>query len=480
MLLTELSPSDVWKFFDEIVRIPRSSGHEEKIRDYLVDFARHRNFDCTVDECGSVIIDVPATDDKKDAPFVILQGHMDMVPVVEDGYTHDFMNEGIDAYIEDGFVKAHHTTLGADNGIAIAMALEIFDDKDLSHGPLRGIFTVEEETTMKGAINLDKKYLNADYLINLDSEENGYLYVNCAGSADINIRFNVQKIEVEDCQALNFELSGFTGGHSGTDIANGNANTIKVLASILDNLSDDFDFFIQSIDGGFVRNSIPSSANVTAAVPKDEIKAFKEAFIQCFNEQKKIYKDTDKNCRLAVKEEKLTKVLSYAQSLDLIHLLRSLPSGIIRMSSRFEGIVETSVNLGTVRSADESINICLLPRSLNKLALYDLIKAVQAQCYLLDNADVEVDNEHEPWESPNKNRLIDVLNQTSVEVTGSEFKITAMHAGVECASFAKANESLQLVSIGPDLFNPHSVAERVSIEGTARIFEIVRRALAIL
>ena len=480
MSLSVIEPKAVWKFFNEIVKIPHYSGYEDKIRDYLVSFAEDRNLKYEVDSFGSVIIDVPASAGKENAPSVILQGHMDMVPVVEDGFKHDFSKEPVDAYVEDGFVKARHTTLGADNGIAIAMALAIFDDATLCHGPLRAIFTVEEETTMKGALNLDAKYLQADYLINLDSEENGYLYVNCAGSADINISFNVNRVEVEDCDSFTFELSHFTGGHSGTDITTGNANAIKVLASVLDNLSDDYDFFIQDIDGGFVRNSIPAKAKVTVSVPKCDSAEFSNAFTQCFNEQKSLYADTDKNSELTIAKAECKEALSYTQSLDLIHLLRSLPSGVARMSPRYRGTVETSVNLGTVRCTKESISICMLPRSLNKNALNDMIKTVLAQCFLLDNVDAEVGNEHEPWSSPDCNRLIDVLNDSSVEVTGKPFTITALHAGVECASFARANPSLQLVSIGPDLFNPHSIAERVSIEGTAEIYEIVRRSLAIL
>lgn len=328
MSLSVIEPKAVWKFFNEIVKIPHYSGYEDKIRDYLVSFAEDRNLKYEVDSFGSVIIDVPASAGKENAPSVILQGHMDMVPVVEDGFKHDFSKEPVDAYVEDGFVKARHTTLGADNGIAIAMALAIFDDRTLSHGPLRAIFTVEEETTMKGALNLDAKYLQADYLINLDSEENGYLYVNCAGSADINISFNVNRVEVEDCDSFTFELSHFTGGHSGTDITSGNANAIKVLASVLDNLSDDYDFFIQDIDGGFVRNSIPAKAKVTVSVPKCDSAEFSNAFKQCFNEQKSLYADTDKNAELTIAKAECKEALSYTQSLDLIHLLRSLPSGV--------------------------------------------------------------------------------------------------------------------------------------------------------
>ena len=185
--ITNLEPKAVWSYFNKLTNIPRPSGHEENVAKFICDFAKEHGFDYTVDEVGSVIIEVPATLDKKDAPLVILQGHMDMVPVVEDGFTHDFLKDPIDAYIDGDFVKAHHTTLGADNGIAIALTLAMLEDKSLSHGPIRAIFTVEEETSMKGAFNLDKKYLQGDYRINLDSEDNGFLFVNCAGSYDVSL-----------------------------------------------------------------------------------------------------------------------------------------------------------------------------------------------------------------------------------------------------------------------------------------------------
>ncbi|MGN1280769.1 MAG: beta-Ala-His dipeptidase [Succinivibrio sp.] len=478
--IIELEPKAVWTYFNEITKIPHPSAHEQKLAEYLCAFATEHGHKAVTDECGNVIIDVAATSDKKDSPLVILQGHMDMVPVAQDGYSHDFVTQAVKPYVDGQFVKADRTTLGADNGIAIAICMAIMTDENLSHGPLRMIFTVEEETCMRGAASLSSEYLQGDYLINLDSEDNGYLFVNCAGSYDVNIRFNTALITPENTQGLKITLSQLSGGHSGADIHLGHANALKVLASMLSSLSDDFDFFLQSYTGGIVRNAIPAKAQCTVAVPENDIDGFISAFKQCFNAQKQIYALTDPSMEIHFEKADVSKTLGYAQSLDFIHFIQSLPSGIIRMSKQFEGVVETSINLGVATTSNECISLSMLARSLNSTALSDMIGNVKALCYLLDNVEVEEGNRHEPWASPSSNRLIDVLNESYQAVTGDRFKITALHAGVECANFAKANSNLQLISIGPTILNPHSPMERVDIKGVEDIYLTLSRALAML
>ncbi len=476
--LTDLEPKAVWKHFKELNKIPRPSSHEQKAAQYIVDFANKHGFKVETDAVGNVIVDVPASEDKKDAPTVILQGHMDMVPVAAEGYDFDFLKDPIQSYVDGEFVKAKNTTLGADNGIAISMALAMFEDKNLSHGPLRAIFTVEEETTMKGAGNLDAKYLDATYLINLDSEENGFLYVNCAGSQDVDIRFNVSKIIPEATKALTIKLSHFTGGHSGADIAVGCANAIKVMANIIDDLSDEYDLFIQDFTGGTVRNSIPAKASVTIAIPDEETDEIKQSIMKIFEQHKALYAMTDPNMQIQISDDKVGKALGYAQTQDLIHLLRALPSGIIRMSKEFSPVVETSINLSMVKTSENEILIEMMPRSLSDTGLATIVEDVRSTCYLLDNVEVETKNLHHCWSSPSHNRLIDVLNECYKEVTGKEFTITAMHAGVECAQFALLNKELQLISVGPTILNPHSPQERVDIKGVEQMYITVCRALA--
>ena len=479
--IKDLEPKAVWNYFYDLTQIPRPSCHEKKVAEYIVNFAKSHNLSYEVDAVGNVIIDVPATPDKKDSPRVILQGHMDMVPVSAEGYEFNFEKDPVTAYIDGGYVKADRTTLGADNGIAIAMTLAMFADNSLSHGPLRAIFTVEEETSMKGAMNLDAKYLvDASYLINLDSEENGYLYVNCAGSWDIDIGFDCNLVNTEQSSAIKLSLLHFAGGHSGTDIKEGCANAIQVMASILDSLSDDYDFFIQDISGGTVRNSIPAKAAVTIALPDSLKDSFVKDFEKQFAKQKEHYRITDPDMAFKIEEAKTAKVIGYAQTQDLIHLLRALPSGIIRMSKQFTDVVETSINLSMVKMKGDRVTIYMMPRSLEAEGLNQIAQSVKACCYLLDNVEVETSNLHHPWSSPSQNRLIDVLQTCYKEVSGHEFKISAMHAGVECAKFAQLNQQLQLISIGPTILNPHSPQERVDINGTKQMYLTVSRALAML
>ena len=480
--ISNLEPKSLWNIFEEITNIPRPSDHEEKIADFIINFAKTHNLKWEQDAIGNVIVDIEATEDKKHSPCVILQGHMDMVAVVENGYEHDFLNAPIEAYVDNEKIRAKHTTLGADNGIAIAMMLSLVKEQNLSHGPLRFIFTVCEETSMKGALNLDKKYLQGDYLINLDSEDNGYLFVACAGSADINIKFNYEAVKTENTKAITFNLTGFKGGHSGADIHLGRANAIKLLAAILNNLSDNFDFFIQDIQGGTVRNSIPAKASVTVAVDVNQFDEFKNAFKQQFDKQRKIYEDTDPALDYTTASATVTEALATSQTLDLIHLLQALPDGVAKISPIYEGnIIQTSINTGVVTTEKNCVNICLLPRSLSNLELEEMINKVVALCDLVEeDLEVEVSNQHQAWCSPKENKLIDVLTKTYKQETSQELKITALHAGVECAQFAALTPQLQLVSIGPTIEHPHSIEESLDIKGTKEIYSTLVRALAML
>ena len=476
--IASIKPQQVWSHFSKLLQIPHPSGHEEQIAQYLYDFAQKRNLDATIDEAGNVIIHVNATLGREHSPKVILQSHMDMVPVKNDDVLHDFLKDPIDAYIDGEFVKARGTTLGADDCIGVATILALIDDKDLEHGPLTAIFTVEEETTMKGAFGLKKEYLEGDYLINLDSEENSLLYIGCAGSCDVKLNFKFDKVKVENCQGLSISLNKFEGGHSGADINLGHANAIGVLALILEDLSSDFDFFIQNFEGGIVRNAIPSKAQVILNVPSDKALAFKEAANNAYKRIISTYERKETHAAIKISECEVSESLCYAQSLDLINLLLSLPHGVVRMSDIDTSIVETSVNLGTVKTLDEDIEICLMPRSLKETGLDEIITKIEACAQLLDNVDIELENRHACWLSQDKNSLIDSMQSSCAQLGLKPLKVTLMHAGLETASFAKTAPKLQLVSLGATILNPHSPKERVHIAGVGDVYEIVRHTLA--
>lgn len=478
--LKALEPQSLWQHFDHLLSIPHSSGHEEKVAQWLLNFAKEHNFEAHQDEAGNVIMNVPATPGREDRPLLILQSHMDMVAVAAPDVSHDFTKDPITVYEQDGFIRARGTTLGADDGIGIVTALTIFEDRSLEHGPLKGIFTVEEETTMKGALGLSAEDLKGDFLLNLDSEDNGFLFVSCAGSCDADIEYSFERVETEDCEALTVGLTGFSGGHSGSDINKGHGNAILNMAHILSAVSDDCDFFLVDYRGGQARNSIPSECFATVCIPCGTRDKFEESFNSALEQVKNVYHRTDAAISVSFAQAQTKPALSYADTLGFIHMLAALPNGPVRMWDIDPAIVETSCNTGVVSTDETAVRVKLMPRSLSEVALSLFLDKLTSLVSLLDNVDLQISNRHPCWSSPEDNELIRALNDGYHQVTGNDFKITAIHAGLECAQYTVANPQLQQASIGATVRNPHSPMERVDIQGVKDVYETVRRAVTAL
>ena len=495
MELTELAPQAVFTHFNNLCAIPHPSGHERGIAKYLVNFAQQNGLECELEECGNVIIKKKASAGRENSPVVIMQGHIDMVPVARDGFDHDFTkdpirprimtseSEGVNQKLleicEGPYICATETTLGADDGLGVSLILAILEDKELSHGPLTAIFTVEEESSMKGAIELDSEYLEGDYLLNLDSEDHGELFVGCAGSINANVTFVPELVKVVDCTPIVLNLTGLTGGHSGADIHLNRGNAIDIMCGILAEVSDSIDFFIQKFNGGEIRNSIPSSAYVELAIPNGTINEFKDAARAAMVRYQDIYTDTDPNMQLILGSCSLNNTaLSYTSTQNLISLLRALPNGVLRMSSEYTNVVESSCNLSTVRTKNEAIIIGLLPRSLKDHGLDDVIDKIDSICSLLDNVEVGFSGRSFGWTSPVQNRLIDILKAEYEKQCQLQVKITSIHAGLETGYFAKANPKLQMISLGPTVRNPHSPDESCSIKHTEQIYSILKATLS--
>ena len=478
--LKSLEPQSLWQHFDQLLSIPHSSGHEEKVAKWLLDFAREHNFEAHQDKAGNVIMNVPATPGRENRPLLILQSHMDMVAVAAPNISHDFTTDPISVYEQDGFIRAKGTTLGADDGIGIATTLSIFEDRSLEHGPLKEIFTVEEETTMKGALSLSSEDLKGDFLLNLDSEDNGYLFVSCAGSCDADIDYDFERVTVEDCEALEISLTGFSGGHSGSDINKGHGNAILNMAHILSAVSDDCDFFLTDYRGGQARNSIPTECFATVCIPYGTSDKFKESFTTALEQVKNVYSRTDAAISVCFAKAQVKPALSYADTLGFIHMLAALPNGPSRMWDTDPDIVQTSCNTGVVCTTDTAIRVKLMPRSLSETALSLFLNTLTSLVSLLDNVQLQISNRHPCWSSPEDNALIRALNAGYRQVTGNDFKITAIHAGLECAQYTVANPQLQQASIGATVSNPHSPMERVDIQGVRDVYETVRRAIVAL
>ena len=480
--LRTLKPQQVFAYFADLCAIPRISGHEQAVGAYLMDFARKEGLEARQDAAGSVIIDKPASPVREHSPRVILQGHQDMVPAKRPESTHDFLTDPIIPVIKDGRIYADGTSLGADNGIGIAMALAVLSDKTLEHGPLRAIFTVQEETTMAGAENIDPKELDADYLINIDSEEDGYAYIMSAGSMDMEVSFKAEQVESPDADsaAVELRLVGLAGGHSGTDIHLGRANAIVMLATMLLSQSTEFDFYLQQAQGGTVRNAIPNNAAFTVAAAKDDLHDFKQALLIEFEKFRRLYQDTDPKMRLEIREAAPAARFSFTDTLELLTLIEQLPHGPVRRFPLDPKIVETSCNLGLIKAENGEAVISLMARSLHEFSLDLMADKAASLCFLSDKTDFSSPRREGCWESSADNALINNLRNSYEAVTGRKMQITALHAGLETAAFAAKNPKLQLVSFGPTVDHPHSYAENCDIAAVEAAWETLRRTLAAL
>lgn len=495
MEIKDLNPQAVFSHFQALCSIPHPSGHEQGIARYLISFAQQHGLDVELEDIGNVIITKKASQGREDRPTVILQAHMDMVPVARAGTNFDFEKTPITPIIKTAddetasprllelcqgdYVCADNTTLGADDGIGIALILAILEDDTLPHGPITAIFTVEEESSMKGAINLDPSYLEGDYLINLDSEDFGQLFVGCAGSINANITYVPELVKVVDCEPITVTLSGLVGGHSGADINLNRGNAIDILSGILAEVADSNDFFIQKFHGGEIRNSIPNTAYVELAVPRNTLNDIKLSISAALLRYQELYADTDPDMHIVLGTCSLQDTaLSYTSSQNLISFLRALPNGVLRMSLDFPNVVETSCNLSTVRTSPEGIDISLLPRSLKDHGLDDVIDRIDSICALLDNVEVGFTSRSYGWSSPAHNQIIDLISNLFKQKCQIKPEVTCIHAGLECGYFSKANPKLQMISVGPTVLSPHSADECVSIKHTQIVYEILKEALS--
>lgn len=481
--IRDLEPQQVFAYFADLCAIPRISGHESAVGDYLMDFAAKHGLKAVRDEVGNVIIDKPASQGREDRPLVILQGHQDMVPAVRDDVKHDFLKDPIRPVIRDGKIFADGTTLGADDGLGVSLALALLADDKLEHGPLRAVFTVEEETTMKGAAHLDAKYLQGQYLINLDSDEDGYIFIASAGSQNLNISYFADERENmgDDVTGLNLELIGLSGGHSGSDIHLGRANGIMVLAKMLSAMADRFDFFyVDEIHGGTVRNAIPNQAGCTIAVPNEDFEDFKQELLIEFAKYRLLFEDTDPNMRLELKDAEVEDAFSFEDTINLISFICALPDGPERFFPKAPDVVETSCNVSVVETDKDAdkIELTLLARSLSAFSLDNMASKVDSLCFLCDKTDLQVPRREEPWQSTSDNDLIRALSRNYEAVTGRKMQVTALHAGLETAAFAEKNPELQLASLGPTVSHPHSFAESCDIEAVHTAWVMLRQTLA--
>ncbi len=463
--ILNLQPKAIWKHFYNLTQIPRPSKHEKAAVDYCVQFAKANNLECIVDKVGNVIIRKPATPGMENRKGIILQGHLDMVPQKNSDKQHDFTKDPIEAIIDGEWVTANGTTLGADNGIGVAASLAVLEDKSIVHGPIEALLTIEEETGMAGAFGLDPGVLKGDILMNLDSEDEGELYVGCAGGLDANIEISYNLVLVPSgMQFAKIAVKGLKGGHSGMDISSGRANAIKLLFRFLLSIDKEVGIMISSIDGGSLRNAIPREAFATIAIEKANMSKLESSLKQYLKIYNNEFSAVEPNLEMTIQavNPEVNAIDPKAQA-AIIRSIFGCPNGVIRMSDSMAGLVESSTNLARVYTDNGKLFAqCLLRSSVDsaKEALAQKIASV----FELAGATVRFSGGYPGWK-PNMNSAI---LKTMIEVYKNRFgktpEIKAIHAGLECGILGGVYPNLDMISFGPTIRYPHSPDEKVKID----------------
>lgn len=473
-VLGELEPKKVFYYFEELCGIPHPSYKEKKVSDYLVGFAKERGIEYYQDDLYNVVMIAPATKGYEDEEPVILQGHMDMVCEKEPGHEIDFENDGLDIYIDGDYVTAHGTTLGGDDGIAIAYALAILDSPEIEHPRLEMIFTASEEIGMEGASGVDLSMLKGHKLLNLDSESEGVMTVSCAGGNSSVCRVPAA-YEAGSGAALSVKVGGLKGGHSGVEIDKGRANANRVMGRLLLALDEaGVDYAVAGLSGGAKQNAIPRESQAQLLVPEGNADRARSVLADTMEQVKREYATTDSGLTLSVEEEGGTQaqVLTAASKKAVVMLLNNLPNGIQSMSADIEGLVETSLNMGIVTLDEKEFRAEFAVRSSVESAR-DAVTARIRNLAEYAGGTLEVNGVYPAWEYRKDSVLREDAARIFREMYGKEPKIEAIHAGLECGILAGKIDELDGVSIGPDMCDVHTFEEKLSISSTKRVFEFV-------
>lgn len=469
----------IFKFFEEISAIPRCSGEEKQISDYLADFARKRNLEFMQDRALNIIIKKPAAKGYENVPTVILQGHMDMVCEKNKGTKHDFKKDPIKIRVIDDMIYATDTTLGADNGIALAYCLALLDSKDIPHPALEVIFTTDEESTMSGALNLDTSGLKGKILINLDSEEEGRILVSSAGGTKAKLVLPVKWDSIpEKHQGFRISIGGLKGGHSGVEIDKGRGNANKLLGRLLNDLSKESRLYIADINGGLKSNAIPRESEVLLYIDAAGRQKIEEKVKQweniCKNELRA--SDPDVYIRFEAVEEKADKVFSGDTAEKLVSALVLIPNGIQSMSMEIKNLVESSTNLGVVYTEKEQVCLVSEIRSSVKSLKKNIYEQV-AKLAEVVGGQVITESDYPEWEYKADSKIRPLCIKAYRDMFGKEPEVVAIHAGLECGVLMSKLEGLDAVSVGPDMADVHTPNEHISIPSVERTWEYLLEIL---
>lgn len=470
-----LQPKKVFEFFEQITQIPHGSYHEQEISDYLVNFAKERNLDVTRDKALNVIIRKPATKGYENAPVVILQGHMDMVCEKGADEKHDFLKDPLKLRIIGDDLYATNTTLGADDGIALAYALAILDSNDIPHPALEVVFTSSEETGMEGAIALDTKELQGKIMLNLDSEEEGIFLVGCAGGVETETTFKMEKEDISE-ECLSIKVNGLFGGHSGSEIDKQRGNANKLIGRILFEIRKEMDINLVEINGGTKNNAIPRECEAVISV-KDINKA-KEI---CSN-MEEIFKEelrvSDPKVKVTTCDVANNGTKQFTKNLtnDVIDFLVACPNGVQNMSMDIKGLVQTSLNLAIVKTKEEEVSVTVSVRSSVKSLKNELANRLVVIAKRT-NGNFREYAPYPEWQYDPESKVRDLCKKVYEELFNKEPEVTAIHAGLECGLFKETMKDTDMISFGPSIYDAHTENEHMSISSADRMYKFLLEVL---
>lgn len=477
-VLSHLKPELLWKHFEALTQIPRPSRKEQKAAEYVIAFAKQNNLEYSKDSFGNIVIRKPATPGKENLKTVVLQGHLDMVAEKNADVTHDFDKDPLQVYVDGDWVKAKGTTLGSDNGIGVAASLAVLEDKSLQHGPVEALFTLDEETGLNGAQALQPGFSNADILMNLDSEEDGALYIGCAGGQNTFVKFKFNpKDAPANTSALEIKVLGLKGGHSGLDIAAGKGNAIKIMVRLLHELNYKFGIKLVSLNGGSKHNAIPRETFATIRAPKKNV----NEVINYVNDFSKIVQAELASVEptLNVKAEEVkskSKVMDKSVAEKLINSLYAVPNAVIKMSADIEGLVETSTNLAVVTTKGKTVEIILSQRSSVESEKRDISNSIAA-LFKLAGAEVVQGDGYPGWKPDIHSPVLGVMKNVFSNKYGKEPEIKAIHAGLECGIIKERYPDMDMISFGPTIMGAHSPDEKVQISTVEKFWDLLVDAL---
>ena len=470
--ILELQPAPVFGLFKQFCDIPHPSMHELTLKDYIRQLCDDKGLETQTDEVGNLIVKKPATKGMESRKAVVIQGHVDMVPQKNADSEHNFETDPIQTWVDGDWLKAKGTTLGADNGIGVAAGLAVLLADDIPHGPLELLCTIEEETSMRGAFGLQSGYLNADIMLNLDTEDEGELYVGCAGGADIIAKVPLEQEPISDnYAAFEIAVTGLMGGHSGLDIHLGRGNANQIVNRFLMNYAESLDIRVANFNGGTLRNAIPRESFTLVCVNKANIQAFKEAVEQFRNLINSEYGDLEKNFDFQICEKELpTHSLQPELQTKIIGAVAACISAPIRMSNEFDGVVETSNNLAIVKSYDSHIEIICLTRSLVNSARDHACESVAALFNLI-GAETTIEGAYPGWKPNPNSAILQTMIEGYQSLFGKKPEVKVIHAGLECGLLGEPYPEMDMISFGPTIRGAHSPDERCDIPSVQKFWD---------